>query len=64
MVTADNAELYLWPIDLEQGHITLSVGELVAVKVAGYKISDRDLVLRPPLDLHMPICAPSLTLWF
>ena len=59
MVTADNAELYLWPIDLEQGHITLSVGELVAVKIAGYKISDRDLVLRPPLDLHMPICAPS-----
>ena len=29
------------------------------VKVGGYKISDPDLVLRPPLDLHMPILTPS-----
>ena len=61
IVTADNAELYLWPIDLEQGRITLSAGELVTVKVAGYKISDPDLILRPPRDLHMPIgaCSPD-----
>ena len=59
IVTADNAELYAWPIDLEQGRITLSAGELVTVNVAGYKISDPELVLRPPLDLHMPILAPS-----
>ena len=59
MVTADNAELYAWPIDLEQGLITLSAGELVTVNIAGYKISDPDLVLRPPLDLHMPTLAPS-----
>ena len=59
IVTADNAELYAWPIDLEQGRITLTAGELVTVNVAGYKISDPDLVLPPPLDLHMPILAPS-----
>ena len=55
MVTADNAELYLWPIDLEQGHITLSTGYLVMKTIAGYRIDDPKLVLRPPLDLHMPI---------
>ena len=59
IVTADNAELYAWPIDLEQGRITLSAGYLVTVNIAGYKISDPELVLRPPLDLHMPILAPS-----
>ena len=59
MVTADNAELYAWPIDLEQGRITLSAGYLVAINVAGYKISDPELVLSPPLDLNMPIFAPS-----
>ena len=57
MVTADNAELYAWPIDLEQGRITLSTGYLVTVNVAGYNINDPELVLRPPLDLHMPMLA-------
>ena len=59
IVTADNAELYAWPIDLEQGRITLSAGYLVSMNIAGYKISDPELVLRPPLDLHMPILALS-----
>ena len=33
-MTADNAELYAWPIDLEQGRITLTAGELVTMNVA------------------------------
>ena len=60
IVTADNAELYAWPIDLEQGYITLTAGELVSVTTGGYKISDPDLVLRPPLDLHMLAHVSSL----
>lgn len=55
VVTADNAKLFLWPIDLERGHVVLSNGCLVTVKTGGYRISDQKLVLRPPLDLHMPI---------
>lgn len=55
IVTADNAELHAWPIDLEQGRVTLTSGELVEVNVGGYKIGDPGLVLRPPLDLHMPL---------
>ena len=58
IVTADNAELYAWPIDLEQGRITLTAGELVTMNVA-YKISDPDLVLPPPRDLHIPTRARS-----
>ena len=58
-MTADNAELYAWPIDLEQGRITLTAGELVTMNVAGYKISDPDLVLPTPRDLHIPTLAPS-----
>ncbi len=52
-VTADNAELYGWPIDVEEGHVTLSRGFLVSVITGGYTISDPKLVLRPPLDLQM-----------
>ena len=59
MVTADNAELYLWPIDLERERITLSAGYLVGMNTAGYKICDPKLVLKPPVDLHMPTHAPS-----
>ena len=59
IVTADNAELYLWPIDLEHGRITLSTGYMVEVNTGGNKINDPELVLRPPLDLHMPIAASS-----
>ncbi len=60
-LTADNAELHAWPIDLDHGRVTLTRGELVRVSVGGYTISDRDLVLRPPLDLHMPgfVCHPD-----
>lgn len=59
LVTADNAELHAWPIDLEEGRVTLSSGELVEVNVGGYRIDDPDLVVRPPLDLHMPILTLS-----
>lgn len=59
MVTADNTELYVWPIDLEQGHVTLCTGSLVTTNIGGYKINDQKLVLRPPLDLHMPILATA-----
>ena len=58
-VTADNAELYLWPIDLEQGHVTTNTGFIITVNTGGYKISDNKLALRPPLDLHSPIGVAS-----
>lgn len=58
IVTADNADLHAWPIDLDKGRITLTAGELVVVRTGGYQICDPDLVLRPPSDLHMPIGAP------
>ena len=59
IVTTDNVELYLWPIDLEQGCVSLSTGALVKVKIGGYTIDNPRLVLTPPLDLHMPIAATS-----
>ena len=54
-MTADNAELYRWPIDLEQGRVTTKTGYIVLVRTGGYRISDAKLVLRPPLDLHIPL---------
>ena len=59
MVTADNAELHAWLIDLDKGCITLTTGGLVEVRTGGNQISDPDLVLPPPPDLHIPISATS-----
>ena len=58
-MTADNAELFLWPIDLEQGRVTTITGCIIRVRTGGYQIGDTKLVLRPPIDLHLPIKAPS-----
>jgi hypothetical protein len=54
VVTADNAELYFWPIDVEAGKVTVSTGIMVHTLSGGFRISDPGLVIRPPLDLHLP----------
>ena len=60
MVTAENAELHQWPIDIEHGHFTTTTGGMVQVKIHDRrKNHDSERVLSPPLDLHMPIAAPS-----
>ena len=55
MVTSENAELHVWPIDLEEGYVAKSTGLLVNVNMFGHKVDDPRLVMSPPLDLHMPI---------
>ena len=59
-MTADNAELHVWPIDLEQEYVTKSTGYIVVSNIGGYKISDsRTGQFSPPelverLVLSMP----------
>lgn len=55
MLTADNADLFVWPIDVESGYVTITTGLMVRTMGGGYTISDPELVIRPPLDLHMPL---------
>src|SRR5207344_3401075 len=55
VLTADNTELYFWPIDIEAGYVTVTSGLMVRTLGGGYQISDPALVIRPPLDLHLPL---------
>lgn len=55
VVTADNTELHFWPIDVEAGNVTVTTGIMVKTRSGGYQITDKELVIRPPLELHMPI---------
>ena len=57
IMTADNAELHVWPIDLEHGRVIKGTGYLVSTHTVAYVASDRELALSPPVDLHMPVAA-------
>lgn len=54
-LTSDNTEVYAWPIDIDEGHVTLTTGVMHSRMSGGYTIADRQLIIRPPLELHMPL---------
>ncbi len=54
MVTAENAELHAWTVDLEQGRVIKSTGYLVLTQTVAFGDNVDRLTLSPPLDLHMP----------
>ena len=53
VITADNTELFFWPIKGD-GSVTLMTGIMVETQTGGYRISDEHLAIRPPLDMCMP----------
>ena len=59
VVTADNTDVYFWPIDVDAGYVAVRTGMMVQTLGGGYRIADRELVIRPPLDLHLPLGAQS-----
>jgi hypothetical protein len=54
LITSDNAEVFFWPIDVESGYVTVTSGIMIRNIGGGYKIDDKELIIRAPLDLHMP----------
>lgn len=59
MVTADNMELHLWAINLQQSRFTLIRGYLVRTTIIEHASESSQLAIAPPLDLHMPSSPPS-----
>lgn len=57
IMTAENAELHVWPIDLEQGFVIKRTGYLVSTNTVTYMANNREQVLSPPVDLRMPKAA-------
>jgi len=55
VVTADNTDVYFWPIDVEAGYVTVRTGMMVQTLGGGYRIDDPELTIRPPLDLHLSL---------
>jgi hypothetical protein len=54
IVTSDNTELSMWPIDVESGHVTVTTGGMVRTLSGGFQIDDEELEIRSPLELHLP----------
>lgn len=55
VLTADNTEPFFWPIDVEAGYVTVTSGLMVRTVSGGFQIGDAQLVIKPPLDLHLPL---------
>ena len=55
VVTADNTDVYFWPIDVAAGYVTVRTGMMVQTLGGGDRIDDPELTIRPPLDLHLPL---------
>ncbi len=56
--TSDNSEVFAWPIDLEQGRVTLRRGAMVRVQMGGYQTSD-GLAISAPEELWIPWPRPT-----
>jgi len=52
VVTADNCDVWVQPVDLQQNRITLERGLRVRTLAGGYKFSDDGFRVPPPLELH------------
>ena len=52
VITTETVELFVWPVDVDSGHVTTTSGVMARTHSGGFQISDEDLVIRPPLDLH------------
>lgn len=53
-VTADNGDLFIWPISVQSRSVALQRGSIVRNLGGGYRIERDDWRVRPPLELHMP----------
>lgn len=54
MATADNTDLWVQPLNLADGSITLERGRRVRAVVGGYSVADDDFRIPAPLELHLP----------
>lgn len=55
VLTSDNTELFVWPVDVDEGYVVVTTGLMVRMKGTGYRIADKELTIRPPLDLQAPL---------
>jgi hypothetical protein len=55
--TSDNADLWAQPIDVTDSRIAIGRGSLVTVTSGPWKLSDSQLEIRAPLELHIPLDA-------
>lgn len=53
VLTTDNAEVHVWPIDLADGRVVQESGFVVSTLAGGFRIGD-DLAITPPAELRLP----------
>lgn len=54
VATADNATVWVQPLDLVNGYVALGRGARVQTLAGGHQLNDESFAISPPLELHMP----------
>jgi hypothetical protein len=54
VATADNADLWVQPLGVSDGSISLGRGGRVVNQIAGYSVEDKNFRIPAPLELHTP----------
>jgi hypothetical protein len=55
VITADNCDLYVWPIDVDDGSVVVVRGSMMWSKTTGgMRIGDQKLTIAAPLEVHVP----------
>jgi hypothetical protein len=54
MATADNADLWIQPLDLVDHWITVERGSRINTVVGGHRLTDEGFAIPAPIELHMP----------
>ena len=54
MATADNADLWIQPLDVDDNWITVGRGSRISTVVGGHRLTDEGFTIAAPIELHMP----------
>jgi hypothetical protein len=58
--TSDNAEMVIWPVDVEGGRVTLFRGSIVSVMAGGHQVGHRGFTVPSPLEINLPASGVTL----
>lgn len=54
VATTDNADMWVQPLDVEEGGVTFERGGRVRIQSAGHRFRGQGFSVPPPLELHLP----------
>lgn len=59
-MTSDNTELFVWPVDSQEGHFVIDRGLLVRTWSSGHRLDNPEDIIACPVEVHIPSGAATV----